>query len=166
MRFDAGTPLVSARLAAIGLLLGVQVAVAQPAPAAAATEAPPAFEVASAKLSQCKNVDGAGVAHGSLTIRCYPLSRIVAWAFGVPPYAAEAAPEDRVRLMLRTLLAERFKLAVHHDTREGSQLVMTVGKNGHRLKSSESEGLMEWHHDKVPIDFLVVDHLEKVPPES
>jgi uncharacterized protein (TIGR03435 family) len=68
--------------------------------------------------------------------------------------------------MLRTLLAERFKLAVHHDTREGSQLVMTVGKNGHRLKSSESEGLMEWHHDKVPIDFLVVDHLEKVPPES
>lgn len=176
MRFDFGAPAVSAWLAAIGLLVGVHAAVAQTAPAVAATEAPPAFEVASAKLSECKIGDGADVAHGSLAIRCYPLSRIVAWAYGVPAYqvawafdvphlqvnppewaarsrfdifakAAGAVPEDRVRLMLRTLLAERFKLAVHRDTREGVQLVMTLGKNGHRLKPSESEGPMEVHLD-------------------
>ena len=42
--------------------------------------------------------------------------------------------------MLRALLAERFKLAFHRQTKEMSAYVVTVGKNGHKLRPSEGPG--------------------------
>jgi uncharacterized protein (TIGR03435 family) len=50
----------------------------------------------------------------------------------VPP----GATTDQYRLMLQNLLAERFKLALHHETREIPIYEMTVAKNGPKLKES------------------------------
>jgi len=42
---------------------------------------------------------------------------------------------DKTRLMLRTLLADRFKLSMHRDTKEMSIYELVVAKNGPKLKS-------------------------------
>jgi len=53
---------------------------------------------------------------------------------------AGPASEDEVRLMLQSLLAERFKLMLHRETKEMSALALVIGKNGSKLKRSEGEG--------------------------
>ncbi len=45
----------------------------------------------------------------------------------------EAATEDQLRQMLQTLLAERFKLAAHHEAKEMQVFALLVGKNGTKL---------------------------------
>ena len=56
---------------------------------------------------------------------------------------SEAAPNEKLRGMLQALLADRFKLVVHRETKEMQAYIVTVGKNGHKLKQSEGEGEME-----------------------
>jgi uncharacterized protein (TIGR03435 family) len=48
----------------------------------------------------------------------------------VPP----GATKDQVNIMLQNLLADRFKLAVHRETRELSVYELVVGKGGAKLK--------------------------------
>jgi uncharacterized protein (TIGR03435 family) len=45
-----------------------------------------------------------------------------------------------VRLMLRSLLEDRFKLKFHNETRETSAYILTVAKGGPHFKTSESDG--------------------------
>ena len=63
--------------------------------------------------------------------------------FEVQAKAEQANPtKDQMRLMMQSLLAERFKLAVHFETQEAPLLVLTVikpGKLGPKLKP-HSEG--------------------------
>jgi uncharacterized protein (TIGR03435 family) len=47
---------------------------------------------------------------------------------------------DQVRIMIRKLLADRFQLKFHHDKREMSAFVLTVGKDGSKLKPSQPNG--------------------------
>jgi uncharacterized protein (TIGR03435 family) len=47
---------------------------------------------------------------------------------------------DQVRIMIRKLLADRFQLKFHHDKRELSAFVLTVGKDGPKLKPSQPNG--------------------------
>jgi uncharacterized protein (TIGR03435 family) len=49
------------------------------------------------------------------------------------------SPAD-VRLMLQDLLADRFKLVVHRDTRPTSGYVLSVGKEKHKLKEAAGPG--------------------------
>ena len=46
-------------------------------------------------------------------------------------------PSDRMPLMLRTLLAERCKLAVHHETRDQAVYAFVVARDGAKLKSHD-----------------------------
>ena len=53
----------------------------------------------------------------------------------------EGAPTaDQVRILIRNLLADRFRLKFHHEKRELSAFVLTVGKDGAKLKSSQPNG--------------------------
>jgi uncharacterized protein (TIGR03435 family) len=53
----------------------------------------------------------------------------------------EGAPNPaQLRSMVRKLLADRFQLKFHHDQREMSAFVLTVGKSGQKLKPTESTG--------------------------
>jgi len=54
----------------------------------------------------------------------------------LPDSAPKEARERQLRLMLRTLLAERFKLAMHTETRDQPLYALTVAPGGPRLRPS------------------------------
>lgn len=123
----------------------------------------PAFEVTSVRVtgrssgekSRRENIQ---FDPASLTMRSISLKAAIRWAYHVMPYqvsgpdwldterydiaARTAAParEEQLRLMLQTLLADRFKLQLHRQTRELSAYVLSVGKNGPKFHESGSEG--------------------------
>ena len=125
---------------------------------------PPAFDVAS--VNRIVGPSG-GVRHetrpGTLSLRGVPLGYCVRWAYGLPPYrtdltvgadwidppnaefyeivAKTAAPEpvERLRIMLQTLLADRFQLVLHRERRLLSVLAVTVAKEGHKFARSTNE---------------------------
>ena len=53
----------------------------------------------------------------------------------------EGAPNpEQVRIMIRKLLADRFKLTFHKEKRELSAFVLTVGKDGPKLTPTQLNG--------------------------
>lgn len=116
---------------------------------------PPAFEVATIKPDPLADGESGGFEHGRLTIRGAPLRHLIGAAYemridlvqGGPSwvdttlFAVEAktdpsASEATSRLMLRTLLAERFKLKVHAEDKPTSVFVLKLAKNGPKLEES------------------------------
>uniref|UniRef100_Q01YN7 TIGR03435 family protein n=1 Tax=Solibacter usitatus (strain Ellin6076) TaxID=234267 RepID=Q01YN7_SOLUE len=127
--------------------------------------APQAFDVASIKVSQIGKAGGEGsrrenvqISLGSVNMRNVSLKTAIRWAYHVMDFqvsgpewlanerydimakAAGPAPDAELRVMLQTLLAERFKLAVHQQTKEMSAFVLIVGKNGPKFQESKEEG--------------------------
>jgi uncharacterized protein (TIGR03435 family) len=125
----------------------------------------PAFDVASVKVSQ--SVEGMRLrpsvtpSPGGVTIIFTSFRGLVQWAyhlqaiqvsgpgwidstrFDVVAKASGPVSNEQLRQMLQTLLAQRFHLAFHRETKEMPAYVVTVGKNGHKMKPSEGEGEME-----------------------
>jgi uncharacterized protein (TIGR03435 family) len=123
----------------------------------------PAFDVATVKASESFEAQGAirigtTAAHGELRMAGSTLRNLIRWAYSVrsnqvigPAWidsehydvvakgAADSA-EDQLRLMLRALLEERFKLALHRETRELPSYILAVGKNGAKLHTAEGDG--------------------------
>jgi uncharacterized protein (TIGR03435 family) len=56
--------------------------------------------------------------------------------FGINARVPQGATRDQYRMMLQDLLAERFKLALHHQTKEATGYELVVAKNGPKLKES------------------------------
>jgi uncharacterized protein (TIGR03435 family) len=56
--------------------------------------------------------------------------------FDIRAVVPEGATKDQFAIMLQNLLAERFKLAVHHETREIRRYELTVAKGGPKFKES------------------------------
>jgi uncharacterized protein (TIGR03435 family) len=142
---------------AIALLLPAGMLFGQ-APAAA-----PAFEVASikaaaplnpqlimsGKMHMGVNIDAARVDIGNLS-----LMQLLCLAYKVKPYQVtgpdwmnterfdvlakfpDGATKDQLPDMLQALLAERFKLTLHRDSKEHAVYALVVGKNGPKLKES------------------------------
>ncbi len=126
----------------------------------------PTFEVASikpappmdpakmlaGKLHIGMSIDAARVDIGNLS-----LADLIRIAYKVKPYQVqgpdwmsserfdvmakmpEGASKDQVPEMLQVLLADRFKLTVHHDTKDHAVFAMIVGKNGTKLKDAEPD---------------------------
>jgi uncharacterized protein (TIGR03435 family) len=59
--------------------------------------------------------------------------------FDIQAKVPAGATRDDFRTMLRNLLAERFKLAAHKETKEANIYALIVGKNGPKLKESPQE---------------------------
>jgi uncharacterized protein (TIGR03435 family) len=51
----------------------------------------------------------------------------------------EGATKEQVPAMLKTLLAERFKLTLHKESKEHSMYALVLGKGGLKLKESQPE---------------------------
>jgi uncharacterized protein (TIGR03435 family) len=133
---------------------------------------PPAFEVAS--ITPCKPGtpeppgEHAGMVQftfpgGRFTARATTVKFLLEWAYGIQPAqhtggpdwlgidrydivakAAGNATDAEMKLMARTLLAERFHLTLHHDTRMLNALVLSTGKTPPRLfpaKADETHGI-------------------------
>jgi len=56
--------------------------------------------------------------------------------FEVTGKAAPVTPDDQLRLMLQTLLKERFQMTLHFEQREMTHYELVIGKNGPKLKES------------------------------
>src|SRR5947209_7412353 len=122
---------------------------------------PPAFEVASIKAA-APPVNGRMMIRmagdpGRVDYANVSLRDVIRIAYGVKEYQVsgpdwisatrfdilaklpEGAPREEVPQMLQTLLAERFKLTVHRETKEHSMYALVVGKNGPKLKPAEAD---------------------------
>jgi uncharacterized protein (TIGR03435 family) len=129
-----------------------------------AAEPAPQFDVASVKLSQTPA--GRGLASlredintspGSLTMRNVSLTAAIRWAYRLNPYqvsgpdwldnerfdisakAATGVSESELRLMVQGLLADRFKLTFHRQTKELSGYALVKGKGDIKLHPVEGE---------------------------
>ena len=124
--------------------------------------ATPEFEVASLKISaegpeaQATLKQNFVPSPGSIRLENVTLSSAIEWAFDVRRFqvsgpgwvgearydiaakAGESAGTDQLRLMLRKLLGQRLKLAVHDETRELRVYALEVAKQGHKMKPSDS----------------------------
>jgi uncharacterized protein (TIGR03435 family) len=127
-------------------------------------QAGPAFEVASVKVAPPRSgtarytamdSDPAMVRYSNIS-----LQNLIAIAYnfdsrlvmGGPPWLGSdvydvvakippATPKNQIPAMLQTLLAERFKLALHRETKEQRAYFLVVGKNGPKLKPAREEGV-------------------------
>ncbi|MGA3205272.1 MAG: TIGR03435 family protein [Bryobacteraceae bacterium] len=137
----------------------------------------PRFEVASVKPSMAGPGRSTGVAtgHGRVTVGNETLKRCIMGAFNVGPHQIAGGPawldSDRFEIaakseraedndevlmaMLRTLLAERFQLVVHRETRTVQALVLEVAKNGPKLEKA-ADGPATTENGRGLIDAKVI----------
>jgi uncharacterized protein (TIGR03435 family) len=141
-------------------LLPAQTPAAAPAPAALTFEVAaikPAPPLDPMKIMQGKMHIGMTVNAARVDIGNLSLADLVRMAYKVKPYQVtgpdwmgaqrfdiqakmpEGATKEQVPEMLQALLAERFKLVIHRDTKEHSVYALIVGKNGLKIKPSEPE---------------------------
>jgi uncharacterized protein (TIGR03435 family) len=125
----------------------------------------PAFDVASVKVNHASEMGGEGrfksnlrTEPGSVEMRNMSLKSCVQWAYQVKDYqvagpdwidsarfdinakAGEPVKEEELRKMMQTLLAQRFKLVSHRETKELPVYILTVAKDGVKMQRSEGEG--------------------------
>jgi uncharacterized protein (TIGR03435 family) len=133
----------------------------QPAPA----QTQPVFEVASVKTMPDLSRQSFRVEPGALKAQM-GLMWLIAWAYSVPVTQVTApdwvrmrgvdiqakadrpVSEDQIRLMLRKLLTDRFKLQVHHEAKVTNVFALGVGKEGSRLKTATGEGPWKRRFDR------------------
>ncbi len=60
--------------------------------------------------------------------------------FDISANVPAGAAKEQVAEMWRSLLAERFRLEVHHESRETAQFDLVVAKNGPKLKPAPDDG--------------------------
>ena len=120
----------------------------------------PQFEVASVKPSTADpSSSGMSTGNGRLTAINVTLKRCIMGAYGVGPNQVFGGPDwldsDRFEIvakaeqpvgdhilmtMLQTLLADRFKLALHREAKPIEAYVLEVTKNGPKLKKGDGGG--------------------------
>jgi uncharacterized protein (TIGR03435 family) len=59
--------------------------------------------------------------------------------FDIAAKIPKGATKEQFQKMLQNLLAERFKLVLHHETKDLPMYALVVGKNGPKLKESAKE---------------------------
>jgi uncharacterized protein (TIGR03435 family) len=147
---------------AAAAVIGLLQSPASPAQSQANVAARPQFEVASLKPGQPIPGDKiytnlGSVSHGTLTLTNTSLADCLRYAFGltsndqlsgadwikskvvrfdIVAKAPADAPLDQIRLMLQTLLTERFQLALHREQKELSYVALVTGKKGPKLKEA------------------------------
>jgi len=127
-----------------------------------AAMAQPVFDAASVRANQFgKGQESIQANPGSLNMRNVSLKTVIRWAYHVMDHqisgpdwlghqrfdivakAPTPAPEAELRIMLQALLAERFKLTVHRETKELQAYVLVVAKGGIKFHESKEEGELD-----------------------
>jgi uncharacterized protein (TIGR03435 family) len=119
------------------------------------------FEVAAIKPVAADSSSSSGITtgHGRINAGSVTLKRCIMGAYWVGPNQIFGGPDwlesdhfeitaraeqpvgDHILMgMLQTLLAERFKLALHRESRPTQVYVLEVGKNGPKLEKGEGGG--------------------------
>jgi uncharacterized protein (TIGR03435 family) len=137
----------------------------------AAAAAAQVFEVATIKPGDPTSPEsGWSEGNGELHIRNTPLRGLVLYAYNVKAYQLSGGPkwiddegytivaklenrtrtgmtrggDPRLRAAMQALLAERFQLAIHRDTRELPGYALVPAKGGFKLSPLDAEGIPAW----------------------
>jgi uncharacterized protein (TIGR03435 family) len=128
-------------------------------------QAPPGFDVASLKesppiLGDKVSINLGSFRHGTLTLTNASLADCLRYAYSLTSNEQLSAPDwvmsksvrfdiiakaplattdQQVRLMLQTLLTERFHMVMHREQKKLSYVALIVGKKGSKLKEAVSE---------------------------
>lgn len=131
-----------------------------------------AFDVASVRPAAMWNAGGEGskrskieYSPNSLTMRNVDLTECVQWAYNLKFYqisgkvapdserydivakTEDAAPVERLRAMLRNLLAARFQLVVHRGTKPVRVYELLIAKGGPRLPAPKADADLPRTHE-------------------
>ncbi|MGA3242421.1 MAG: TIGR03435 family protein [Bryobacteraceae bacterium] len=143
----------------------------------------PRFEVASLKPGQPIPGDKiyinlGSLSHGTLTLTNTSLADCLRYAYGLtsndqlagPDWikskvvrfdiVAKAPPDtplEQIRLMLQTLLTERFQLALHREQKELSYVALVIGKKGPKLREAIPDS--DASGNKFLIGLIVSNHI-------
>jgi uncharacterized protein (TIGR03435 family) len=127
---------------------------AQPRPQAVA---PLSFEVASVKAISQPWLETAPTRSGGRITWSTDLWYLIGYAYRLQPFrisgpipgsesiyrvdatTAPAATDDQVRLMLQSLLSERFKMMAHWVMKDVDDYVLSIGKSGLKIKEGKAE---------------------------
>jgi uncharacterized protein (TIGR03435 family) len=131
------------------------------APAQNGASAEPRFEVASIKPSApgSRGPTIYNPTRGQFAIATITTKALIAYAYDVREFQVSGGPnwagseeydilakpqgetsKERILAMAKKLLAERFNLALHHESKEMPVLVLTVAKGAAKLHPSETPG--------------------------
>jgi uncharacterized protein (TIGR03435 family) len=128
-----------------------------------AVDADPSFDVVTIKPNDSgkPNLLGINVRGRNFTTTNSSLGDLIAFAYDVQAKQIVGGPDwmnkdrydiagvpdkegvpnaNQLRSMMRKLLTDRFKLTFHNEKRELSAYVLTVGKNGQKLKPTQMNG--------------------------
>jgi len=125
-------------------------------PARVAFAQEPAFEVASVKIGTIGDGHPLKISGKRVSLGVLPLRGLILYAYNVRDYQISNGPSlfdtnyeidavvpgagaptvDQVRHMLRTLLADRFKLKIRVESKDLPVYALVIGKNGSKLKES------------------------------
>ena len=119
----------------------------------------PAFEVASVQPNKeirsrvSMTVNPGGILYTAVSVidclqAAYGVKRyqisgpdwLPAERYNINARTAGATSEEVVKVMLKTLLADRFQLSLHREKKELPVFALQVGKNGAKLKPSDPKG--------------------------
>lgn len=128
----------------------------------------PQFEVASIKPSYSQSIQYVRPLPGRLTADA-SLQDLTHYAYGVPPFRVVGGPErvmsvryqidattggntsrDRMFLMLRSLVEDRFQLKIHRETREQPVFALEAARGGLKLPPPKNGSCVESPADASP----------------
>jgi uncharacterized protein (TIGR03435 family) len=142
----------------------------------AQTQENPTFEVASVKLVDPPapaHAVGMNITPGRLGIDAATLRQIIGLAYGIQRVRVVGGPgwtdveqytiaatleksdasRDEIRTMLQTLLADRFKVSLHRETKELSVYKLIQANKGTTLKTAKTGGAVEVVPEKGRLTF-------------
>jgi uncharacterized protein (TIGR03435 family) len=110
---------------------------------------------------------------GNVVMRNVGMTEAIQWAYNVEAYqvsgpawlpqtrfdivakTAAQASDDEMRVMMRTLLANRFGLQAHRENKEMPGMALLVAKGGPKLKAADGQGdsVFEPVPKKIQINF-------------
>jgi uncharacterized protein (TIGR03435 family) len=140
------------------MVMGILLLLTPTALAAQSSNQRPAFDVATVKLDTCGGAKSNRASADQLISTDQTLKQLVVLAYSLQPYqvsgpawmesvcfdiTAKYPLDTKYRdrwLMLRTLLEDRFHLAVHHESRDMSGYALLVAKGGFKLQPSADTG--------------------------
>ena len=164
-RLEPGKKLLLAALAIGTVVIPLAIGLANPANIRAQTVAPLRFDVASVKVSSQPYLSIAPERIGGRIRWTTDLWYVLGYAYRLQPWRISGpvpgsssiyqfdvvtspdATDDQVRLMFQSLLIDRFKMAVHQETKEVEGYALSVGKGTLKMqeaKDGEMPPLPEW----------------------
>jgi uncharacterized protein (TIGR03435 family) len=145
-----------------------RVLLALPLAAVAFAQAPLAFEVASIRSTAAGNREGGGfkrdmrtgasvqISPDGIIIRNSSMRSVICWAYDIFDYqlkgpdwmagsrfdinakASGEVSKENLRVMLKALLTDRFRMATHTESKEMGAYILQIAKGGLKVKESTS----------------------------